>query len=193
MIWLRPIFAIPLIYWIWAIFNNSLGAEPVVKLNIQTGYTGLSFLLFNLLIGWIIWWKNKTVLRVVRPFVLERRWLGIFTGFYLILHFMTYFAKEAFEPIAIEQIFTKTYLTFGFVALSILVVLTLTSNNISVRILKQKRWKILHRLVHVAFLVLFGHVFLIEKGNLPLLALMIFPLLSLQLIRFFSFFKKRWT
>lgn len=183
----------PFAYWIWAIFNDALGAEPVVKLNVQTGYTGLSFLLFNLFLGWLIWWKNKTALRLFRPFVLERRWIGIFCGFYMMIHFLTYFAKEAFEPIAFEQILTKNYLTFGFFALSIIFVLTLTSNDLSVRLLKHKNWKRLHRFVYLAFLVMMGHVFQIEKGNLPLLAIMIFPLLILQMVRFFSFLKQRWA
>jgi len=191
MIWLRLIFAAPICYWIWAIYSNSLGAEPVVKLNIQTGYTGLSFLLFNLLLGWLIWFKNKTLLYIFRPLILQRRWLGIFTGVYFVLHFLTYLAKEAFEFTAFEQIWTKNYLIFGFSAFSLLMILTLTSNSLSVRLLKIKRWKNLHRLVYVAFLLMLGHVFQIEKGNLILLAAMIVPLLALQLWRLLSTMRQR--
>lgn len=189
MPWLRIIFAFPIFYWVWAIFVQALGAEPVVKLNIQTGYVGLSFLLFNLLLGWLIWWRKKTINKLFRPFFLERRWLGIFTGMYLIFHILTYFAKEAFEFTAIPQIFTKTYLTFGFGAFTVLMLLTLTSNDVSVRFLGQRRWKMLHRLVYFAFWLMMGHVFLIEKGNLVLLALMIQPILILQLIRFALYVK----
>ncbi|MFN7905624.1 MAG: ferric reductase-like transmembrane domain-containing protein [Pseudobdellovibrionaceae bacterium] len=163
----------------------------MVKLNIQTGYTGLSFLLFNLLLGWLIWFKNKTLLYIFRPLILQRRWLGIFTGVYFVLHFLTYLAKEAFEFTAFEQIWTKNYLIFGFSAFSLLMILTLTSNSLSVRLLKIKRWKNLHRLVYVAFLLMLGHVFQIEKGNLILLAAMIVPLLALQLWRLLSTMRQR--
>jgi DMSO/TMAO reductase YedYZ heme-binding membrane subunit len=191
MLWLRLIFAAPLFYWIWGIVSQSLGAEPIVKLNIQTGYTGLSFLLFNLLLGWMIWLKNKTLLNAMRPLVRERRWLGIFSGIYLTLHFATYFAKEAFEANALTQIFTKTYLIFAFSAYCLIFVLTLTSNDLSVRLLKHKNWKKLHKLVHLAFLILMGHLFLIEKGNLLLLAGMVFPVLILQIWRFGFYLQQR--
>lgn len=191
MLWVRLIFAVPFFYWIWGILFQSLGAEPVVKLNIQTGYTGLSFLLLNLMLGWVIWFKNKMLLKALRLLILERRWLGISAGFYLTLHFVTYFAKEAFEASALTQLFTKTYLVFAFLAYCLIVLLMLTSNDFSVRVLKHKNWKKMHQLVHLAFVILMGHVFLIEKGNLLLLAAMIFPILLLQAWRFGSYLKQR--
>jgi sulfoxide reductase heme-binding subunit YedZ len=114
---------------------------------------------------------------------LERRAIGIATGFYVVQHFLTYLAKESFLPKGWEQIVTKNYLIAGSIAALIIIILTITSNNISTRLLKQN-WKKLHRLVYVSGVLMLFHIFLIEKANLVLLLLLVLPVGVLELIRF---------
>ncbi len=172
---------LPFIYWLAGLFLGWLGIEPLVKINTQSGYVVLILLLINLLIGAVhaLKWVDPQKFRFL---YLLRRYLGVACGMYVILHFLTYLAKESFLPKGWLQIITKNYLIAGSAAAIIVVVLMLTSNDFSTRLLK-KNWKHLHRLVYVASFIMLFHIFLIEKANLVLLALLIIPVGLLQLIR----------
>ena len=172
---------LPFVYWVAGVFLNWLGVEPLVKINTQSGYVILILLLVNLIIG-AFKSLNWFDIKYYQFLAMSRRYLGISCGFYVILHFVTYLAKESFLPKGWEQIITKNYLIAGTLAAVILLVLTITSNNISVRLLK-KKWKFLHNLVHVAFFIMLAHVFQIEKANLILLALLVWPVIILQIAR----------
>lgn len=164
--------------------QGELGAQPIVTISRQTGYVVLSLILTNLWLGVFLQRKWLGPLWM-RWFFAERRTLGIASGFYVVLHFISYLIKEAFEPKAFAQIFQSFYLVMGFCAMSLILVLTATSNDWSVGKLGLQRWRQVHRLVHVASLFILAHIFLIEKGNLPLLALMVLPLVPFQLIRLY--------
>lgn len=178
----RLLLVIPWLYWFYASFQGLLGAEPIVKLNTQSGYITLWFLMLNLLLGVLLAFKKKWP-EMIRWIFTERRALGIATGLYAVVHLLTYFGKEAFEAKAFDQILTKNYLTFAIFGFFILMTLLFTSNDLSVRKLGIKKWKNLHRLVYLSVFLVMGHVFLIEKGNLPVLALSIFPIVILELVR----------
>lgn len=172
---------LPFLYWVVGVFQAWLGVEPLVKINTQSGYVVLILLLINLLIGAVhaLKWFD---IKYYRFLYLERRSIGIACGFYVILHFLTYLAKESFLPKGWEQILTKNYLTAGTIAAIILLILTLTSNDISTRFLK-KNWKKLHRLVYLAAFIMLFHVFQIEKANLVLILILISPVVLFELIR----------
>lgn len=178
---LRIAAILPFFYWLAGLFLEWHGVEPLVKINTQSGYVVLVLLLINLLIGAVhaLKWLD---IKYYRFLYLERRWIGIACGFYVVLHFATYMAKESFLPKGWEQILTKNYLTAGTIAAIILLILTITSNNISTRLLK-KNWKRLHRLVYVAAFVMLFHIFQIEKANLVLLLALVSPVLAFELIR----------
>lgn len=186
---------VPFFYWLYLGFFSSLGAEPIVTLNIQTGYVTLTLFLCGLWLGQAQRFLASHSIPsgwsyFYRWIYLRRRSLGIATGIYALMHFSTYLGKESFAPKAFEQIYTKVYLSVAFVALMILTVMTLTSNNLSVRLLK-KKWKSVHRWVHLAALLILVHVLLIEKGNIPLLLGMTLPILPFELYRLFLFVKSR--
>lgn len=180
---------LPFFYWVAGVFLEWLGVEPLVKINTQSGYVILILFIVNLLVG-IFKSLNWFDIKYYQFLASSRRFLGVTCGFYVVLHFVTYLAKESFLPKGWEQIVTKNYLIAGTLAALIIIVLTLTSNNISVRLLK-KKWKTLHNLVHVAFFIILAHVFQIEKANLFLLALLIWPVIILQIIRTIKFFRRR--
>lgn len=176
---------VPFFYWIAGIFLEWLGVEPLVKINTQSGYVVLILLLLNLLVGAIhdLKWFD---LKWYRFIYMSRRYLGIACGFYVVLHFVTYLAKESFAAKGWEQIVTKNYLIAAAISATIILILALTSNNISMRVLK-KNWKRLHRLIYLASVTVLFHIFLIEKANLVLLAILILPVFILQVIRVINF------
>ena len=180
--WTLKVLAVcPFFYWVAGFFMDWLGVEPIVKINTQSGYVVLTLLLVNLAVG-ALHSLNWFDIKWYRFLQMSRRFWGVMCGFYVILHFVTYLAKESFLPKGWEQIVTKNYLIAGSSAATMLVILMLTSNNISTRLLK-KKWKALHRIVYFAFIVMFFHIFQIEKANLILLAFMVLPVIILQLFR----------
>jgi sulfoxide reductase heme-binding subunit YedZ len=64
-----------------------------------------------------------------------------------------------------------------------LVVLTVTSNQWSIRALGGKNWKLLHRLAYVAAAVLIYHQAIAGKGHWAIARCLLFPLATLQLAR----------
>lgn len=179
----------PLVWWIYLGMQGELGVQPVVKLNIETGYVTLVLLLINLGIGACLALKKNWSANL-RWFFTERRWLGIAAGFYLTGHVFFYIAKEGFLPQAYIQAVTKTYLLAGTLATLIIWVMTFTSNDFSQKKLG-RNWKKIHRWIHVASVLILIHVFLIEKANLALLALLILPIAPFQLWRFAGYLKTK--
>ncbi len=179
---LRFCYLAPLMTWFMLGFFDQLGAEPIVKINSQSGYVTLVLILINLWIG-ILLSLHLRFLRKIKWLLMERRSLGIVAGFYAVFHFTSYLGKESFLPKAWEQIVTKTYLNYGILAALIIWSLAITSNQLAVRKMGMGRWKTLHRLVHLASLLIIGHVLSIEKGNIPLLLVLIGPLIPFQLFR----------
>ena len=171
----------PILYWIVGIYAELLGVEPIVKINTQSGYVVLVFLLINAALGAVHSLKLFKA-DYYRFLYGSRRYLGIFCGFYLILHFTTYLAKESFLPKAWVQIYTKNYLIAASLSGIIILILMVTSNDFSVRKLKSN-WKRLHNMIHLANLTVLFHVFLIEKANLVLLGLLVLPVMVLQSYR----------
>lgn len=178
---LRCLLVTPLFWWLYLGFTGQLGVQPVVKLSTQTGYVTLFLFVISLALG---------ILKALLPqfplswrwLLPERRYLGIAAAVYLLAHVFFYVAKEGFLPQAYEQIFTKTYLTVAFGAALIIWAMALTSNNFSVRKMGTA-WKGLHRWVHVAGILILVHLFLIEKANLLVLAIMTVPMIPFELWR----------
>ncbi len=179
----------PIGFWIFSIFAGQLGAEPVKELNHQTGEVALYYLMLNLLLGILISWpvKFKPALRFL---LAERRFLGVLNFVFLIAHVFFYFALEGFAFMALEQMWTKTYLIVATLAWLIMLVLTMTSNNFSVKKIGARNWKKLHQAVYVATILITVHVMLIEKTDLIKYGILFFILWSLQIIRFIRNYKK---
>ena len=110
----------------------------------------------------------------------RRRSFGVAAFGYGMLHLIFYIIDmEALGPILAE--FWAPGIWTGWAALLLFVPLAITSNNVSMRWLKQ-RWKLLQRLVYGAALMTLAHWLLIHDGMAGALVHFI-PLLALQLLR----------
>lgn len=124
---------------------ESLGANPVEKIQDTLGIWGLRLLLATLAV---------TPLRVIGGWprlFLFRRMLGLFAFFYIALHFLWYlFVDQALDwPQLLADVAERPYVTAGFTALVLLVPLAVTSTKRAMRHLG-RRWQKLHRLVYPA-------------------------------------------
>jgi len=180
----RILLLIPFVWLGWEFYSDQIGADPAKYLNHKMGQWALYYLLINLVIGALISYSVKFP-KFLRFLLINRRWLGVTTFFYLIFHFLLYLTLEGFEKQAFTQILDKTYLLLGSSAGMILLILAMTSNNFSVKKLGAKNWKRLHRSVYVASALITVHVLLIEKADLIKYGILFSLLWVLQLPRLF--------
>ena len=126
--------------------TGGLSANPIEDVLHRTGRWGLNILLLTLTItplrrifGWSVLMRF-------------RRMLGLFSFFYLVLHFSTYVGLDRFFSFGeiVEDVFQRPFITVGFLSLMLLVPLAVTSTNKMVKRLGGKRWVRLHRLVYPA-------------------------------------------
>ena len=118
----------------------------------------------------------------------RRRSFGVAAFAYALLHLIFYVIDmEALEPILAE--FWAPGIWTGWAALLLFVPLAVTSNNASMRRLKQG-WKRLQRLAYFAALLTLAHWLLIHDGVAGALAHFV-PLLLLQLLRVIIIYVRR--
>ena len=125
-------------------FGQSLGADPVKKLEHFCGKTALNFLMLTLLVTPL---KNLAG----RPHLLRlRRMLGLFAFFYVVVHFSVYVVLDQETDLrsVLADVAKRPYITIGFAALLMLIPLAVTSTNRMMRRLG-RRWQKLHRLIYV--------------------------------------------
>jgi sulfoxide reductase heme-binding subunit YedZ len=125
-------------------FGESLGADPVKKLEHACGKTALNLLLLTLAVTPV---RN---LAGLPNLVRLRRMLGVFAFFYVVVHFSVYLVLDLelnFHTLGAD-IAKRPYITIGFTALLLLIPLAVTSTNGMMRRLG-RRWQKLHRLVYV--------------------------------------------
>ena len=128
-----------------AALTDTLGANPIEEITHRTGWWALFFLTVTLAI---------TPLRrlAAKPgWVRYRRLLGLFAFFYATLHFLTYLVLDQFFgwSYIIEDIADRPFITVGFAAWLMLLVLAVTSTTGWIRRLR-KNWQRLHRLIYAA-------------------------------------------
>jgi sulfoxide reductase heme-binding subunit YedZ len=138
--------AAPFAWLLLAVFEiggQSLGADPIEAIQDHLGIWGLRLLLLTLALTPLrkltgrSWWIRL------------RRMTGLFTLFYIGLHFLNYLVLDQnFDwPLIIEDIIERPFITIGFIALLAMIPLGVTSTAGWMRRLG-KRWQKLHRLVY---------------------------------------------
>jgi methionine sulfoxide reductase heme-binding subunit len=136
------------------LFGLDLGANPVEALLHSLGKWGLKFLLITLAITPLRRWTGWNWL------ISYRRLLGLFAFFYILMHFVVYFAlDQTFDIAAVwEDIIERPYITLGMTGLLLLIPLALTSTRGMMRRLG-RRWKQLHWLIYPASILGVWHFY----------------------------------
>lgn len=124
--------------------TGRLGANPVEEILDRFGNWALRFIMITLAVTplrRIVGWNWLPMFR--RP-------LGLFTFFYALLHFLTWFLLDQsmdFSAI-LEDIVERPFITLGFVALLLLLALAVTSFT-ALRRRMGKRWQTLHNAAYL--------------------------------------------
>ena len=125
--------------------TGRLGINPVEDLELTTGIWSLRFLIVTLavtpvrrLTGWN---------RVIQ----YRRMLGLFTFFYVCVHFAIYIGIDQFFAFGaiLKDVAKRPFITMGFTAFVLMIPLALTSTKGWIRRLG-RRWQLLHRLIYIS-------------------------------------------
>lgn len=145
----------------WDIWHETLGPDPVVRLEHRTGEWALRLLLATL---------TLTPLRRLTgwpKFIRYRRMLGLFAFFYATIHLTVYLVIDlgGFWTQIFSEIVKRPYITVGFLAWVLLLPLTATSTRGMMRRLGS-RWQQLHRLVYlIALLGVLHFLWLVKSGQ----------------------------
>ena len=158
------VFVLSLLPFAWLLYGaatDNLGANPAEYLTRSTGDWTLRFLCLTLAV---------TPLRVAAKLpTLQRlrRMLGLFTYFYVVLHFLTWaWFDQGFEVQEMARdIAKRPFILVGFASFLLLTPLAATSFNRAVKAMGARRWQALHRLVYVVPFTAILHFFWMRAGK----------------------------
>ncbi len=158
------LFAVCLLPFCWlfyAAWSDSLGANPAEALIRSLGDWTLRFLCLTLAVTPL---RQLSGLTALARF---RRMLGLFTYFYVWLHFLAYgWLDKGLDPSEIfSDIVKRPFILVGTLGLLLLTPLALTSFNRAIKFLGARRWQALHRLVYVIALLGLLHFFWMRAGK----------------------------
>lgn len=166
---LRPaakavLFAACLLPFAWLFYGaaaNQLGPNPAEALIRGTGDWVLRFLCFTLAVTPL---RQATGWHALARF---RRMLGLFTFFYVVLHFLSYaWLDMGFDPRAIlRDIPKRPFALVGFAAFVLMIPLAATSFNRAIKALGAARWQALHRCVYAIAVLAILHFFWMCAGK----------------------------
>lgn len=146
---------LPFAWLAWGAVSSNLGANPAEALVRSTGDWTLRFLCLTLAVTPV-----RTIANLPQLLRL-RRMLGLFTYFYVVLHFLAYSWFDQGLDLAeiAKDIAKRPFILVGFTAFVLLTPLAATSFNRAVKALGAKRWQALHRLVYVIAVLGILHFF----------------------------------
>lgn len=153
---------LPLIYLVWGLLTDNLGANPVETLTRSSGLWALRFLLITLLVSPIRWYTGLTAI------VKYRRMLGLYAFFYASVHMLLYLGLDQLFDIQDiwKDILKRPFITVGFISFILLLPLVMTSTNKMMKRLGGKRWKRLHRLTYVIATLSCVHFLMLVKADI---------------------------
>jgi methionine sulfoxide reductase heme-binding subunit len=161
-------------------FTGRLGANPLETLLHESGEIAIWTLGAVLALSPLrVLFPNSQVVMALNR---HRRAIGVTACIYGLLHFSSHVLYEGGLD-GLARSLSKPFIWFGAAGLTILVVLAMTSNQWSVRLLGGKNWKLLHRLGYVAAGLLIYHQAIAGKGHWAIARWLLFPLAALQLAR----------
>lgn len=173
---------LPFLRAVWIIASGE-AVNPIEFALHSTGTWALVMLLLSLTI---------TPLRQIsgwNSLIRYRRMLGLYSFFYVALHFMIWIGVDNFFDwdSILKDIFRRPFITVGFGAFLILFALALTSTHAAMRRLK-RNWGRLHRLVYPASILAVLHYWWLVKLDVTQPAIytgILVLLLAWRLLRYF--------
>jgi sulfoxide reductase heme-binding subunit YedZ len=153
--------ALPFAWMLWALFNDTLGANPAEALSRSSGDWTLRFLCLVLAV---------TPLRHITrtpELIRFRRSIGLATFFYACLHLLCYaWFDQSFEIDEIaKDLVKRPFIWLGMLGFVFMLPLALTSSHAAVRWLGGKRWQYLHRLVYALPVFALLHFYWMRAGK----------------------------
>ncbi len=144
-----------------AAWADALGANPAEALIRSLGDWTLRFLCITLAVTPL---RQITGWAALARF---RRMLGLFTYFYVWLHFLAYGWLDKGLDIGdiLDDIVKRPFILVGTLGLLLLTPLALTSFNRAIRFLGARRWQWLHRLIYPIALLGLLHFFWMRAGK----------------------------
>jgi sulfoxide reductase heme-binding subunit YedZ len=152
---LWTLLALPLAWLVWRAFANQLGANPAEALIRRTGDWTLRMLCLTLAVTPLRQWCGVAALARFR------RMLGVYTFFYVVLHFLGYAWLDmgfVLDDI-VRDIPKRPFILVGTLALLLMAPLAATSFNRAIKALGAARWKALHKSVYAIVLLGLLHFF----------------------------------
>ncbi|MEM1432101.1 MAG: protein-methionine-sulfoxide reductase heme-binding subunit MsrQ [Pseudomonadota bacterium] len=149
---------LPVIWLFWQGATGGLGVEPIEVIEHKLGLWALWALIAGLCVTPL---RTYTGIRLIK----YRRAIGLIAFFYVFMHLAVWLVLDV--QILSEvwaDILKRPYITVGMVAFVLMVPLTLTSNNWSVRKLGAVGWQRLHRLTYAVVLLGALHFLMLTKG-----------------------------
>jgi len=160
--------------------TGGLGANPLEKLLHRSGEISIWTLGGVLALSPLRALFSRS--RIVAALNRHRRMIGVTACIYGLIHFGSHVLYEGGWNGFVLSL-SKPFIWYGLGGLSILLVLTVTSNQLSVRTLGGRNWKLLHRLAYVSAAVLIYHQSIAGKGHWPIARWLLLFLLCLQTAR----------
>jgi len=135
---------LPALWLAWRALNGELNpARPVNEAIHAAGYWTMLFIVFSLAVS------PARRLFAAPELINMRRTLGITASCYALLHLSLYVVERKYDLAKVlSEIVLRIYLTIGFVALTGLIALAVTSTDGMIRRLGAPRWSRLHRIVY---------------------------------------------
>jgi sulfoxide reductase heme-binding subunit YedZ len=150
---------IPGLVWAFWLIHGDLSGRPLNEVIHGTGSWTVRFLMLSLAItpfARILEWPRLLTVR---------RMVGVTALAYAITHFSLYIVDQKFHLFTVaSEIVLRFYLAIGFVALTGLIALGVTSTDAAMKRMG-KRWKQLHRLVYPIGALALLHFFIQTKAN----------------------------
>ena len=152
---------LPFAWLVYGIVADRLGANPAEYLIRSTGDWTLRFLCLTLAV------TPLRVLAKLPPLLRFRRMLGLFTYFYVVLHFLSYSGFDMGFDLGdiAKDIAKRPFILVGFTAFVLLTPLAATSFNRAIKALGAKRWQRLHKLVYLIAGLGLLHFFWMRAGK----------------------------
>jgi len=135
---------LPALWLAWRALNGELNpARPVNEAIHAAGYWTMLFIVFSLAVS------PARRLFAAPKLINMRRTLGVTAFCYALLHLTLYVVEQKYDLAKVlSEIVLRIYLTIGFVALTGLIALAVTSTDGMIRRLGAQRWNRLHAIVY---------------------------------------------